>query len=259
MSEDIGNVEADLEALMAALELAGTVADRARRDALRLAQHLRKDPPRSRKEWADRAQLKDAEGRDLGWLDTSMARRVDLGEASGAKDRNIPQQSTSTGHEGPGPGELVELEGQFFKVQAGAGKATPEQVQPISVEDAQARLAEHRPDLQTRLVGEADPRLEISRRTPAGPERVGTSAESEPGPELPTAASVRSAQQDPGAETTQEQRPDAPAGGRSAAEAFGAVDQPGPRARPQGTEAAPSTAELTAIGATKPAETTLRR
>lgn len=168
MSEDFGNIEAELEALIAALELAGTVADRARRDALRLVQHVRKDPPRSRKEWANRARLTDADGRDLGWLDTTKARRVDLGDATGANDRNVPEQrAEETGRERQGPGELVEVEGQFFEVHGGAGKGKPEQVRPITVEEAQARIAEHRPDLSTRMIGEGDPRLEVSQATQA--------------------------------------------------------------------------------------------
>lgn len=243
MSEDIQNVEADLEALMAALEMIGAVAGRARRDALRLAQHLRADPPRSRQEWADRAQLVDGNGRDLGWLDTSQARRIELSDATGANDRNVPtrQQEADRGQEGPG--ELVELEGQFFEVQAGARRGAPEQVRPISLDDAQARLAEHRPDLQTRMVGDEDPRLEIAGRAAepgrAGHDRRGLSTAAEQFTAPPAAAGASR--------------------GRSAAEAFGAVDEPTPRGRAEESEAAPSSAELTAVGATKPAETTLHR
>lgn len=255
MSEDFGNIEAELEALIAALELAGTVAERARRDALRLAQHVRKDPPRSRAEWADRAQLTDAQGRDLGWLDTSKARRVDLGDATGAGDRHITEPRA----EEPvreGPGELVEVDGQYFEVHSEAGRGVPEQVRPITVEEAQERITQHRPDLGTRMVGEQDPRLEITRTTPATQQE--------------RAQPVASRSPEPAGEVSQEatafwsQTPAEPStpptgGGRSAAEAFGAA--PEPRSRPSGaeSEAAPSAAELSAVGATRPTETSLSR
>lgn len=254
MSEDFGNIEADLEALIAALELAGTVADRARRDALRLAKHVRKDPPRSRKEWANRARLTDADGRDLGWLDMAKARRVDLGDATEANDRNVPEQrADDTGRDRQGPGELVEVAGQFFEVHAEAGKGAPEQVRPITVEQAQARIAEHRPDLSTRMSGEHDPRLEITRTRHAqasneaarsGPAGTGAEARQHSGASWASVAWDEPAPTGGGAVGAR----------RSAAEAFGAV--PDSRDRPRGLEAesAPSSAELTAVGATRPAE-----
>lgn len=55
MSEDIGNFEAELEALIATLELAGVVADETGRRAVVLAQRMRQDAPRSRAEWDQRA------------------------------------------------------------------------------------------------------------------------------------------------------------------------------------------------------------
>lgn len=258
MSEDIGNVEADLEVLMAALELAGILADRARRDALRLARHVRQDPPRSREEWANRAQLTDRDGRDLGWLDTSKARRIDLVDATGAGDRNVAKhQPAAAVREQQGPRQLVEVEGQFFEVSPGAGKGAPEQVRPISLEDAQARLSEHRPDLSTRMVGTSDPRLEVTRGTDA----AAVSAER-----------ARALIDDAGqaakttAETTGRLPATSPAAAatssgvagpaRSAAEVFGAIAEPAARGRgaeSQAAAAAPSTAELTAVGATKPA------
>lgn len=165
MSEDIANVEADIEALFAALELAGVVADRARRDAMRLALNVKKAPPRSRQEWEQRAQLRDAHGKDLGWLDTSQARRIDLDDPSGAGDRHVPAAKAAPAktvqQEAPGS-ELVEVGGQYFDVTAGKTAGAPEQVSPISVEEAQARIQQRRPDLSTRLIGEQDPRLEVS-------------------------------------------------------------------------------------------------
>lgn len=259
MSEDIGNVEAELEALMAALALAGTVAERVRRDALRLARHLRQDPPRSRQEWADRAQLQDRDGRDLGWLDTSQARRVDLADPTGANDRNVPEKQPTTAREQQGPGELVELEGQFFEVHAAARQGAPEQVRPISLEDAQARLAEHRPDLNARMVGDTDPRLEISRMQTyraSGPASVEDGLRRHP-----STQPVAEGHEAPGdASAGAGPRADEAAGGRrSAAEAFGAASEPAGRGRDPESGAAPSAAELTAVGATKPAETSVHR
>lgn len=166
MSEDIANIEADIEALFAALELAGVAADRARRDALRLARWVSQDPPRTRAEWEQRAELRDGQGKELGYLDTSKARRIDLSDTSGAGDRDVPAQkppapASTNAEQGPRP--LVEIEGQFFEVTGSKGPGVPEQVRPISAQEAQARIQEHRPDLSTRMVGETDARLEVTR------------------------------------------------------------------------------------------------
>ncbi|KAA9394171.1 hypothetical protein FCK90_08630 [Kocuria coralli] len=170
MSEDIANIDADIEALFAALELAGVVADRARRDAARLAKYVSNHAPRTRQEWEKRAQLRDADGNELGWLDTSQAKRISLEDASGGSDRGLNPTPAPAQEAAPAPdaqrekpaGELVEIQGQFFEVTQGKEQGTPEQVRPISVEEAQARIQAHRPDLNARLVGEQDPRLEIT-------------------------------------------------------------------------------------------------
>lgn len=248
MSEDIGNVEADLEALMAALELAGVMADQARRQAVALAQRMRKDAPRSRAEWDQRAQLVDGQGHDLGGMDTKDTRRIDLNDQTGSKDRNV---STKTS---PAEGDtaLMEAEGQFFAIQPGQRPEDPERVRPISLEGAQARLAEHRPDLEVRHVDDGEPRLEVTRPTStatttageasgAGRERPGSGSQWE----MPE--TERSAEGD---------RPE-----RSAAEAFGAASSRSSRrtAPDEDQGAGPSTAELTAVGATKTAGAGMNR
>lgn len=261
MSEDIGNLEADLEALMAALELAGTLAERSRHDALRLMRHLHKDPPRSREEWANRAQLLDANGQDLGWLDTSQARRVDLADTTGARDRGVDQKPASAG-ERRGPGELVELEGQFFEVHTAAGKGVPEHVRPISQEEAQARIKEHRPDLRMRVLDAADGRVEITRADSNGWTRGTSSAHGDAAQRagVPTPVAAAGPSDRVGWDDSAQASPGASAAGRrSAAEAFGAVDQPRQRERAETPAGAPSEAELSAVGATKSAETSLSR
>lgn len=165
MSEDIQGIEADLEALMAALELAGVMADRARREALRLAERFSTDAPQSRRQWEDRAQLRDGQGEPVGWLDTKDARRIDLTDPSGAGDRGIAAEPQRTGVAGE---RLLEIEGQFFEVTAGKGRGALEQVRAITGEQAQEAIESRRPDLSTRFVGEQDPRLEI-RRLGQGP------------------------------------------------------------------------------------------
>lgn len=248
MSEDIGNVEADLEALMAALELAGVMADQARRRAVSLAQRMRKDAPRSRTEWDQRAQLVDGQGRDLGWMDTKDTRRIDLNDQTGAKDRNVSTKAREPARDSA----LMEADGQFFAVQPGQRPGDPERVRPISLEDAQARLEERRPDLEASRVEGADPRLEVTRPTSPAATTPGetSSAERERAgtPDLWDAP-----RSDGGAE---QGRPE-----RSAAEAFGASEARS--SRPVGPEdgksAGPSTAELTAVGATKPAGASMNR
>lgn len=148
MSEEAVNIEADMEAITSALELAGVLGDQAVRNARRLARVVSKHPPRSRKEWEHRAQLTDAAGKDLGWLDTNKARRVDLKDRSGRSDQlldNLTRRQEPAGREDPGA--VMEVEGQFFLVTQRAGKGAPETVEPISTERAQELLAEHRPDI----------------------------------------------------------------------------------------------------------------
>lgn len=252
MSEDIGNVEADLEALMAALELAGVMADQARRRAVSLAQRMRKDAPRSRAEWNQRAQLVDGQGPDLGWMDTKDTRRIDLNDQTGAKDRNVSTKASPAGQGVEEDSALMEADGQFFAVQHGQRPGDPERVRPIRLEGAQARLEERRPDLEARRVSDADPRLEVTRPASAG--TITPAATSSAERERPGAQDLWDA---PGPEGTAEQgRP-----GRSAAEAFGASDARS--SRPVGPEdgksAGPSTAELTAVGATKSAGASMNR
>lgn len=149
MSEEAINVEADMEAITSALELAGVLGDQAIRNARRLARVVSKHPPRSRKEWEHRAQLTDAAGKDLGWLDTNKARRVDLKDRSGRSDQLLDnltrRRQEPAGREDPGA--VMEVEGQFFLVTQRAGKGAPETVEPISIDRAQELLAEHRPDI----------------------------------------------------------------------------------------------------------------
>lgn len=245
MSEDIGNVEADLEALMAALELAGVLAEQSRRQAMRLAQHVRKAPPRSREDWADRARLMDVNGQRLGWLDTSKAQRINLDDPSGAGDRNLTEARRQTA-ESPRAGSVLELEGQHFEVQAGARKGDPERVRPISVQEAQARIAEHRPDMM-------EHGAEAAAAGAKGRENETESA-GEAMQRLRTVADER-----PAWTAAPEAREAGAGGGQSAAEAFGASRVrrgPGPAAEPA---AAPSDAELTAVGATRTASPRVER
>lgn len=263
MSEDIANIEADIEALFAALELAGVAADRARRDAVRLARWVSQNPPRTRAEWEQRAQLRDGQGKELGFLDTSKARRIDLGDASGAGDRDVPAQKPATpaptsAEQGPRP--LVEIEGQFFEITGTKGPGAPEQVRPISTQEAQARIQEHRPDLSTRMVGETDARLEVTRG-----QRLSTASTQgvapAPAAGTPAASPARDpeAAVRPGVVTTPEAVSDAQ--GQSAAEAFGASDTGKPgrnRREDMPNSGAPNTAELVATG-TRPATAAAHR
>lgn len=254
MSEDIANIEADIETLFAALELAGVAADRARRDAVRLARWVSQNPPRTRAEWEQRAQLRDGQGKELGYLDTSKARRIDLGDTSGAGDRDVPAQkpadpAPTSAEQGPRP--LVEIEGQFFEVTGSKGPGAPEQVRPISSQEAQARIQEHRPDLSTRMVGETDARLEVTRgQRPSTASTQGVAPAPAAGSPAASRAQDPEAAVRPGVMATPETVSDAQ--GQSAAEAFGASDMAKPgrgRAKEAPNGDAPSTAELVATGA----------
>lgn len=252
MSEDIGNVEAELEALMAALEMAGVMADQARRRAVSLAKRMRKDAPRSRAEWDQRAQLVDGQGRDLGWMDTKDTRRIDLNDQTGAKDRGVGA-TWSARHRAGGDSALMEADGQFFAVQPGQRPGDPERVRPISLDEAERELEGRRPDLDVRRIEEGDPHLEVTRATSStskGGELADLMGER-------AGANPSAVWDAPG----QEQAAEGGRPGRSAAEALGALtSRPGRTARSEGEEvAAPSTAELTAVGATKLAESTMKR
>ena len=249
MSEDIGNFEAELEALIATLELAGVVADETGRRAVVLAQRMRQDAPRSRAEWDQRAQLVDAQGRELGWMDTKDTRRIDLSDQTGDKDRGVGAMSSAR-HRAGGDSALMEADGQFFAVQPGQRPGDPERVRPISLDEAERELEGRRPDLEGRRIEEGDRHLEVTRAT-SSTSKGGELAD----PMGERAGADPSAVWDaPGQE--QAERP-----GKSAAEAFGALtSRAGRTARSEGDEVAgPSTAELTAVGATKPAESTMKR
>lgn len=150
MSEDLAALESDLEALMAALELAGVMAEQARTQARRLAKLVSREVPKSRAEWSHRAQL-NSDGENLGWLDTKDARRVNLADATGAKDRLEGKSrgaKQEEGTQGQQVSEIVEVEGQFFAVTHAAGIGQPEQVEAISAERARTLLERHRPEIK---------------------------------------------------------------------------------------------------------------
>ncbi|WP_270263012.1 hypothetical protein [Kocuria marina] len=210
MSDDLAVVEAELEALMAALELAGVLAGQARDQAVRVAKRLTREAPTSRADWDHRAQL-NSDGKNLGWLDTKDARRVNLTDASGAKDQlHAPahtQEQIQQTQQAPEVSEIVEVEGQFFAVTHAAGTGRPEQVEAISAERARALLEQHRPEIGVDA-GEEGMSLVESRQTSAPQEAATRPASSRSPEEAPTAA---------------------PGGARrSAAAAFGAAENYGP-------------------------------
>lgn len=210
MSDDLAVVEAELEALMAALELAGVLAGQARDQAVRVAKRLTREAPTSRADWDHRAQL-NSDGKNLGWLDTKDARRVNLTDASGAKDQlHAPahtQEQIQQTQQAPEVSEIVEVEGQFFAVTHAAGTGRPEQVEAISAERARALLEQHRPEIGVDA-GEQGMSFVESRKTSAPQEAATRPASSRSPEETPTAA---------------------PGGARrSAAAAFGAAENHGP-------------------------------
>ncbi|WP_270242091.1 hypothetical protein [Kocuria marina] len=212
MSDDLAVVEAELEALMAALELAGVLAGQARDQAVRVAKRLTREAPTSRADWDHRAQL-NSDGKNLGWLDTKDARRVNLTDASGAKDQlHAPahtQEQIQQTQQAPEVSEIVEVEGQFFAVTHAAGTGRPEQVEAISAERARALLEQHRPEIGVDA-GEQGMSFVESRQTSAPQEAATQPASSRSPEEAPTAA---------------------PGGARqSAAAAFGAAENHGPDA-----------------------------
>lgn len=234
MSDDLAVVEAELEALMAALELAGVLAGQARQQAVRVAKRLTREAPTSRAQWDHRAQL-NSDGKNLGWLDTKDARRVNLTDASGAKDQlHAPahtheQEQTQ---QAPEVSEIVEVEGQFFAVTHAAGTGRPEQVEAISAERARALLEQHRPEIGVNA-GEQGMSFVDSRQTSA-PQEAATqpgASRGNPRPEGTVPEPDRGAQQ-PSASRAPEQAPTAAPGGarRSAAAAFGAAENHGPDA-----------------------------
>lgn len=209
MSDDLAVVEAELETLMAALELAGVLAGQARHQAVRVAKRLTREAPTSRAQWDHRAQL-NSDGKNLGWLDTKDARRVNLTDASGAKDQlHAPahtQQQEQT-QQAPEVSEIVEVEGQFFAVTHAAGTGRPEQVEAISAERARALLEQHRPEIGVNA-GEQGMSFVDSRRT---------------------SASQEAAAQQPSGSRAPEEAPTVGAR-RPAAAAFGAAENHGPDA-----------------------------
>lgn len=230
MSDDLAVVEAELEALMAALELAGVLAGQARDQAVRVARRLTREAPTSRADWDHRAQL-NSDGKNLGWLDTKDARRVNLTDASGAKDQlHAPAhtqeqiQQTQQTQQAPEVSEIVEVEGQFFAVTHAAGTGRPEQVEAISAERARALLEQHRPEIGVNA-GEQGMSFVEPRQTSA-PQEAATQPASSRGNPRPEGA------QQPSASRAPEEAPTAAPGGarRSAAVAFGAAENHGPDA-----------------------------
>lgn len=231
MSDDLAVVEAELEALMAALELAGVLAGQARQQAVRVARRLTREAPTSRAEWDHRAQL-NSDGKNLGWLDTKDARRVNLTDASGAKDQlHAPAhtQEQEQTQQAPEVSEIVEVEGQFFAVTHAAGTGRPEQVEAISAERARALLEQHRPEIGVNA-GEQGMSFVDSRQTSASQE-----AATQPGASRGNPRPEGTVHEpEPGAQQTNTSRvpEEAPTVGarRSAAAAFGAAENHGPDA-----------------------------
>lgn len=137
-------IEGGWEALLEALELAKVTADVAIRNTKRLSQYMDSKPPKNREEWATRSQVADKDGQEVGWLSNQDARQIDLSDRSGRGDVGLTEEP---GQKAP---VLKELEGQFFVVTRPAGVGTPEELQPLNLQDAQALIREHRPDLSVR-------------------------------------------------------------------------------------------------------------
>lgn len=137
-------IEGGWEALLEALELAKVTADVAIRNTRRLSQYMDSKPPKNREEWATRSQVADKDGQEVGWLSNQDARQIDLSDRSGRGDVGLTEEP---GQKAP---VLKELEGQFFVVTRPAGVGTPEELQPLNLQDAQALIREHRPDLSVR-------------------------------------------------------------------------------------------------------------
>lgn len=231
MSDDLAVVEAELETLMAALELAGVLAGQARHQAMRVAKRLTREAPTSRAAWDHRAQL-NSDGKNLGWLDTKDARRVNLTDASGAKDQlhaTAHTQEQEQTQQAPEVSEIVEVEGQFFAVTHAAGTGRPEQVEAISAERARALLEQHRPEIGVNA-GEQGMSFVDSRQTSASQEAATQPGASRgnPRPEGTVHEPERGAQQ---TNTSRAPEEASTVGARrSAAAAFGAAENHGPDA-----------------------------